>query len=105
MKETYGRSSPHPHPYTHTATVLHTQLLNEAYEERDSLRQRVGASEDKDGTIVVGFGNERPQNEAPAAAAPMQVEEKRKEELVGVVKGKGPAAAEGGGAAVNDFED
>lgn len=83
------------------------QLLNEAYEERDSLRQRVGASEDKDGTIVVGFGNERPQNEAPAVAAapPVEDELRKEKELVGVVKGKGPAAAEGGGAAVNDFED
>lgn len=92
---------PSLHPSTPPPAHTYKQLLNEAYEERDSLRQRVGASEDADGTIVVGFsGSEQQAPQAQAqqgqeAAAPKPVEEKREKELVG----------SGAASSVNDFED
>lgn len=92
--------TPIPPSLTPNPQYQNNQLLNEAYEERDSLRQRVGASQDEDGTIVVGFGTDAKPQQEEAAAAPAAVAEKEKEkELVG------SAASGGGGGAVNDFED
>jgi hypothetical protein len=98
---TYSDAPP-PHP-TNT-----TQLLNEAYEERDTLRQRVGASEDADGTIVVGFGEPAPQaSQAPQASAPEQAQAQAATPVVGK-EARGEKELVGTGAAassVNDFED
>ncbi len=71
--------------------------MNEAYEERDTLRARVGASEEEDGTIKVGFAertDEASASAAPPVVAAAVVEKEREKELVGA-----------GAAAVNDFED
>lgn len=79
--------------------------MDEAYQERDTLRERVGASESKDGTIVVGFGEGEGEQAARAAAA--REGEQRKEEVVGAVKEKELVGVGKGAASevVDDFED
>jgi hypothetical protein len=61
-------------------------LLEEAYQERDELRERVGATEEEDGTISVGF------KEPPTLPATAEGRRKKEETLVNAGE-------------VNDFED
>jgi len=81
--------------------VLTDELLEEAYQDRDELRERVGATEEEDGTIFVGF-KEPPALPVTAEAtererARREKERREREERL--------VAAGGKAGEVNDFED
>lgn len=99
--------TPYPTLSSATPSTAHTQtqLLNEAYQERDDLREKLNAQEGKDGTIIVGFDKilPPPTDEEEKAAAAAAAAAAKERELVGASKMASSSSSIG--SDVNDFED